>query len=822
MADDWVDVPSSAAPSPYAYYQQTGHIPVGGIKPQPVGRDTIVDFWKGVPGVSDHVAEGIADRLHVESGIRGQPNLYDPTAVNPASGAIGLAQDLGPRKTELQAQPNWQDPHVQLQNMLREVTGGDKIAAAHWNEIKNAPDRTTAAQLWTKYFERPEGTGWKTLGAPGWNVSDAALRYESTRADTDVRYVDPRDFLAMLPPIAPSETESAKRSSLMKSLSAGDDIEAIPTLDVKRQGDKLTVEDYDGRNRAQAAIDAGIDLIPVAIRGVSKGDPAAKEIQGLRGEGRPYDFQPVPPPLPKPQPPRSVLAGIREGIIDPLLGTAQAAQHVVPTAIEEPVNRALGYALPDMDKVLAQREAEITASRGPDAGFDWERAAGNIGAGVSMAALAPEVFGGSTLARLALSGAAQGAAAPVTDTSQGFAAPKAEQIGLGAVAAPAAGLAGRFAGQVLGPTFRPAVETLLNEGVRLTPGQLAGAPNLAGTVLRRGESGFGSVPIAGSMARLGMRRSIEDFNRAAWNRALRPIGEELPGNIPVGRDAMNYVECRIGDLYRQITPNLRGVADRDFMRDWSDIWNDAKSELPDQQLDRLDSLFRQQFVEKSSGKPIGRSLSGQELSGIDQRLGQEARGYRSDPSYDNRKLGDFIGNLHEAFRELLERQNPQFAAPLRSAREAYANFVRVARAASSIGAKDGVFTPAQLGNAVRSESHTVRKMGYGRGTALLQDLSDAGQQVLPSVVPDSGTPERLGLMGLLGGAAHFEPTTAVVGAAAMMPYTGAGMAALRGWATAFPQVRRMLGDVPRLTGTRLAPGLALSAGRLAPDAAVGQ
>ena len=51
---------------------------------------------------------------------------------------------------------------------------------------------------------------------------------------------------------------------------------------------------------------------------------------------------------------------------------------------------------------------------------------------------------------------------------------------------------------------------------------------------------------------------------------------------------------------------------------------------------------------------------------------------------------------------------------------------------------------------MRAESNTPNKFGYGRGRALLQDLSDAGMEVLPSKYPDSGTAGRNALMNLIG------------------------------------------------------------------------
>lgn len=124
--------------------------------PPPQGRDQVVAFWSG-QGVPDHVAQGIADAVGGESGFNASiPG--DFVNGQPTSG--GQYQHHDDRLTKLKAFAAaqgkvWTDPAVQNQFALSEVRGGDPIAAAHWKEIQEAPDRPTAKALWSKYFERP-------------------------------------------------------------------------------------------------------------------------------------------------------------------------------------------------------------------------------------------------------------------------------------------------------------------------------------------------------------------------------------------------------------------------------------------------------------------------------------------------------------------------------------------------------------------------------------------------------------------------------------------------------------------------------------------
>lgn len=245
---------------------------------QKLDRNVVVDFWKNKPGVKPYVAEGVADAWNYESGLK-------PAAVNPTSGATGVPQYLGSRKAKLFSNENWQNPYAQFNQAWDEVNGGDAIATRHWDEIKNAKTREEAKALWEKYFERPRTTA-KT-GASAWNVAPAAISSEQARSNTDVRYMTPEEYLAMLPPLENDAAQKTKRRNLDDSLSSGDDIQSIPSLEVRPKGDSLTVTDYDGRNRAQAAIDAGVDEIPVAIRGVPKGS-SFKYLVGTDNKKLPY------------------------------------------------------------------------------------------------------------------------------------------------------------------------------------------------------------------------------------------------------------------------------------------------------------------------------------------------------------------------------------------------------------------------------------------------------------------------------------------------------------------------------------------------------
>jgi hypothetical protein len=301
----------------------------------------------------------------------------------------------------------------------------------------------------------------------------------------------------------------------------------------------------------------------------------------------------------------------------------------------------------------------------------------------------------------------------------------------------------------------------------------------------------------------------------------------MPANIPMGRAAADYVGDRLGAAYQRILPRVTITANpadpafAGFLGDMAGVVRDARTMLPDAEFDQFERFVRAQLEDKIVN--AGGVIDGNTTNGIDSMLGSEARGYAGSREHDQRKLGDALEDVQAAFRTLIERQNPAQAAELRQAREGWANYVRVARAAAASGTatREGIFTPAQLNQAVRAENNTTRKLGYARGTALLQDLSDAGQAVLPSHYPDSGTAGRLawgaGAFGLAEMLHHPEMLLGLFGGAA--PYTAPASKAINAAVNRLAQpagpTRNALARLPQLFGQAAAAPAGSMAGSIA-------
>lgn len=399
--------------------------------------------------------------------------------------------------------------------------------------------------------------------------------------------------------------------------------------------------------------------------------------------------------------------------------------------------------------------------------FKGGEVAGQVATTLPMTAL--KVPGlASQLPRLApvVDGALQGATAAAA-TSASSDAPLGTQLALGAGGGAALPVLAKAAGAVISPAIAPAVKALLAKGIPLTPGQIMGGG------FKAAEDKLSSVPVIGDLIKNGQRNSIIGLNRAAYNDALAPIGQTVPGHIQPGRDGVDYVQSQIGKRYDAILPQMTGSLDPQMVQDVTGIASKLKADgVTDQTIERFKNVVDGQLAQRANSG--GGVFAGDTLKGIQGDLGRLAAQHGSSADSNDRALGAAIGDVHSAFNDMLTRQNPQFSQPLQEANQAWAQYARIRRAASAVGSKDGVFTPAQYANAVKASDKSVGKGAYARGQALQQDLSDPANQVLPGTVPDSGTPGRIAMALILGGHAAINPTagtTAVLGAGL---YTKAG------------------------------------------------
>lgn len=406
---------------------------------------------------------------------------------------------------------------------------------------------------------------------------------------------------------------------------------------------------------------------------------------------------------------------------------------------------------------------------------------------------------GTGIVGSALNGAAQGAASTAL-TSSASDRPLGEQLTTGALLGGAVGGVAGAASKVIAPKIPPNVQKLLDEGVALTPGQIQGG------VAKRVEDTATSIPLTGDMIKSAQRNSLETFNRAAINRTLKPIGQELPDTVASGHDAVAHAQGALDSAYQSVLPKLTVTKDARYTSEMGNLRNLAQNLTPDaakqvnNNIDVIDKAF----------SPGAGMMSGQTMKDIDSELGRLSRAYRSSSVGSERLTGDALAEAQNILRDTVARSNPAQAAELKNINRGYANLVRVENAASK--AKNGIFTPAQLQTATRVMDSSVRKRASARGASLMQDLATAGRDVLPTSVPDSGTWTRAMFnTGAAGLGAMAEPNALVASLAGAAAYTKTGQNALRAALASRPAGANALAGAVRRNALILAPGAGVAA-----------
>lgn len=485
--------------------------------------------------------------------------------------------------------------------------------------------------------------------------------------------------------------------------------------------------------------------------------------------------------------------GMRGGRVDALLTGARdpidAAAQLLPRGLEyatslggnspNRVSEFFGNEARRVDQMVQGNEADYQEARQGQGreGFDALRLAGNVVSPANLAvgsAAAQATMGMRALPRLAASvpvGGVYGALQPVLEPGQDFAEQKLSQAAMGAALGPLADVGARAVSRIVQPQTGQAQRAMLSEGVELTPGQVLGG------IGKRAEEKLVSWPFFGDAIRSAQGRSIESFNRAVGNRALGPIGKQIPKDMKPGREMVAHIRKTLGDEYDALLPTLQFKPDQKFAHDVRQVVGMTRSQaFPEKQSRQFEGIIRDKLLSKMT--PQG-NMNGPSFKQAEEGLKKEAQSYLQSPDPDQRKLGEAIGEVLASLRSGLSRSNPQQAERLSKINQGYAAYARIRRAASSTGAQDGVFTPAQLQSAVKASDKSVGKGSFARGDAFMQDFSDSAKSAIQSNVPNSGTADRLMAAGALGGATMIEPTILAGTLAGSGLYTRPGQNMLR-------------------------------------------
>lgn len=531
-------------------------------------------------------------------------------------------------------------------------------------------------------------------------------------------------------------------------------------------------------------------------------------------------------PIKKKAEPIGPAGKLLKGAVDPIEGGAQLLTNVLPEswvkAGNQFNNKLADMGLPvaripqgGMNQLVQQNEAEYQARRRAsepqsitglvtgqqqDPGFDWWRLGGNILSPANLA-LARIPSANSLRGRVVLgglSGAVSSALNPVTQTGD-YWGQKQDQVALGALTGGAVPLATGSLSRIVRPnaSVDPNVALLRNEGVRPTVGQtLGGRWNAL-------EEKLQSMPVIGDMIANQRGRSLREFNQASINRAVAPINQRIEG---VGQGAVQQAGDAISNVYDDAL-NRAGafVQDRQFAQEVGQLRQMTQGMTPPMR-ERFNRVYQDLIASRTSQAG---GMTSRTFKDVDSELGQLAGRYGRSQMASEQDLGDALIELQASVRRQMVRARPDVANDLANADAGWANLVRIEGAAKSAKNNEGVFTPAQLNQAVQAADRSVRKRATARGTALMQDLGNAGQAVLGNKVPNSGTADRLWMgAGTLAGTGAINPAipAGILGGAAL--YTDPVQNALTFLLTQRPQAAQAVANALRQSTPALVPAAA--------------
>ncbi len=372
---------------------------------------------------------------------------------------------------------------------------------------------------------------------------------------------------------------------------------------------------------------------------------------------------------------------------------------------------------------------------------------------------------------------------------------------MGAVTGAGAGLAGGVVGRkaaagvgrALTGTRDAATRLLAERGVPMTVGQIASRGGLPGKGLKKMEDALMSVPILGAAIQARRAEGTQGFNAAAFREAGAPI------NAPAGGIAEEGVEAgqaATKDAYRNALSGVQVAADKTFVRDMKRAMAAGQRLHPEVAEDFGRIVQNEVAGELASGR-----LTGEGYQALRQALRQERAAWKGKPR--GHQYGQALRQVEGALESLVRRKAPGVVDSLNRADRAY-GLGKVVESAVGKGANTGgIFTPAQLGMAARQSGNKYG--GTGSTTARpFFDLQRAGQDILPSQVPNSGTADRLmgaGLIPALAGAGaagqqagFIDPSTAGIMVAMGLPFTKAGQATFQRLLVQRPELVRSVGQ----------------------------
>jgi hypothetical protein len=372
----------------------------------------------------------------------------------------------------------------------------------------------------------------------------------------------------------------------------------------------------------------------------------------------------------------------------------------------------------------------------------------------------------------------------------------------GAAIGAGAGIAGGVIGQRLlgglGSAARGVqnanVGYLRGQGVPLTVGQAVGGSGRLGATIKNVEDALTSVPGVSSIVNARRMEGLGAFNQAAMRQAGAPAGIEVN---TTGAQGMEQLRQGIGPAYDRALGGAQiNTQDPNFLQELQQVV-DAANAIPPVNGAREAAATALDSRLMGATDPDTGIISGRGFQEAYRGLGRTSR-ERANSDYGH-EVGQVMRQGQNVLADALDAQNPGALDAFRSANAANRNANVIAQALDKAKNQgDELFTPAQVNTADAMSARRLEgPMASAAGDRPFFDLARAGQEILPSKLPDSGTATR-GLVGasLIGGIGGAGVGSAF-GDAGTGAQTGLGLTLLLAAGGSRPAQRAMVAALTR-------------------------
>jgi hypothetical protein len=288
-------------------------------------------------------------------------------------------------------------------------------------------------------------------------------------------------------------------------------------------------------------------------------------------------------------------------------------------------------------------------------------------------------------------------------------------------------LVGKGLGRAIGGVdLSPAVEALRARGIPMT------VPQQIGGFVKGIEDKAMSMPLVGDMIRARRMEGMGAFNREAFNEAGSPINAAVQ---EIGQEGVEQLGDQVSDAYTNATSGANVQFDPQFLADFSTAVGRGQRLPPDLRRSLGEILDARVAPITDTGQMTGDQFQ------------QAVRALKATRNRPPSRFEGFEQDYRDSVTGVMDALEGQM---MRGGADSTVEDATNRAAGGSETGTPFVFTPSQL---QRAGLATGKRYPGARPFA---ELADAGQEVLPSRIPNSGTADRAAQMlipGMVGGGA---------------------------------------------------------------------